>query len=455
MEISIGKHTLESLTSGMYISPLVLFREYIQNSIDSVDDAIDKELITLEESNVVIELDKENDRIMIFDNGYGIPQNQAQKRLLDIGNSEKSQIDRRGFRGIGRLVGLSYSAKLIFETSFHGEAIATKIIFDSEMLKKLLIPGEFEEYDLKNVLEKVTSKENTKAQVNDHYFKVILEGVTQHDKVLNKELVKNYISQTAPVPYSDGLFSYGEEIKKLFTNSRQALQEYPIFIKYKGEDEEQVFKLNRDSYLADRQRKSWDKISNIKTHKVTNKKGEIIAIAWYGESSFLGTILSNDIKGLRIRKNNILIGDERTLNSKFKEDRFNGWLQGEVFILDPNIIPNARRDDFELNDAYLELSHGLENLGLELSKVIRELSAKRNLTFSQKKKDTSRWRNEASVNNPSGPFHSKYDLLNLNESYAPWEKRILENVLDAINELEPKSVKQKVLEKLVDKLKIV
>ena len=39
-KITIGKYTLESLTTGMYIDPLILFREYIQNSSDAIDDAI-------------------------------------------------------------------------------------------------------------------------------------------------------------------------------------------------------------------------------------------------------------------------------------------------------------------------------------------------------------------------------------------------------------------------------
>lgn len=37
--IIIGKHTLESLTSGMYSDSYVVFREYIQNSVDSIDEA--------------------------------------------------------------------------------------------------------------------------------------------------------------------------------------------------------------------------------------------------------------------------------------------------------------------------------------------------------------------------------------------------------------------------------
>lgn len=39
-ELIIGKYTLESLTNGMYASPLDMYREYIQNSVDSCDDAV-------------------------------------------------------------------------------------------------------------------------------------------------------------------------------------------------------------------------------------------------------------------------------------------------------------------------------------------------------------------------------------------------------------------------------
>lgn len=40
MEITIGKFTLETLTSGMYDRPKDLFREYIQNAVDSIDVAV-------------------------------------------------------------------------------------------------------------------------------------------------------------------------------------------------------------------------------------------------------------------------------------------------------------------------------------------------------------------------------------------------------------------------------
>lgn len=55
---------------------------------------------------------------------------------------------------------------------------------------------------------------------------------------------------------------------------------------------------------------------------------------------------------MRMRLGNILIGDRRTMDVMFKESRFNGWVQGEIFVNTTGLIPNARRDDFEQNEVY-------------------------------------------------------------------------------------------------------
>lgn len=70
-------------------------------------------------------------------------------------------------------------------------------------------------------------------------------------------------------------------------------------------------------------------------------------------------MLDKNIKGLRLRKGNILVGDKTTLNSIFKKPRFNGWFQGEIFIFDTYIVPkfgllsrgstNLMYDDFRVS----------------------------------------------------------------------------------------------------------
>ncbi len=59
---------------------------------------------------------------------------------------------------------------------------------------------------------------------------------------------------------------------------------------------------------------------------------------------------------MRLRKHNIQIGDNRTLDSFFGNNpsyqRLNRWYVGEIFVFDDELIPNARRDNFEQNTSY-------------------------------------------------------------------------------------------------------
>ena len=38
LDVSIGKFTLESLTTGMYSDARIVFREYIQNAVDALEE---------------------------------------------------------------------------------------------------------------------------------------------------------------------------------------------------------------------------------------------------------------------------------------------------------------------------------------------------------------------------------------------------------------------------------
>ena len=113
-EIEIGKFTLESLTTGMYNDPEIVYREYIQNSVDSFDNAVEQKIMVADDCRIEIIVDADRQEISIKDNGTGIKKDLAVKTLLDIGNSSKTHTSNRGFRGIGRLGGLSYCKKLSF-----------------------------------------------------------------------------------------------------------------------------------------------------------------------------------------------------------------------------------------------------------------------------------------------------------------------------------------------------
>ena len=115
--VQVGKYTLESLTTGMYSDPKIVYREYIQNSVDSLENAVALGLIEQQSMRIDIIVSAEESYICIRDNGRGIPSADAPKTLMNVGSSKKRNSNNRGFRGIGRLGGMSYCDTLVFTTS--------------------------------------------------------------------------------------------------------------------------------------------------------------------------------------------------------------------------------------------------------------------------------------------------------------------------------------------------
>ena len=84
--IIIGKHTLESLTSGMYSDSYVVFREYIQNSVDSIDEAVRLGILTPGAEQNGVRLAPTEKQTASTDNGLGIRSAEVEKTLISIDN---------------------------------------------------------------------------------------------------------------------------------------------------------------------------------------------------------------------------------------------------------------------------------------------------------------------------------------------------------------------------------
>jgi molecular chaperone HtpG len=100
----IGKDILELVSSAMYIDPLTIYREYVQNAADSIDEARRAGDLKEEESGRVdIQFDIGTHSARVRDNGSGLPWPQFISRLTALGMSTKRGTTARGFRGFGRL----------------------------------------------------------------------------------------------------------------------------------------------------------------------------------------------------------------------------------------------------------------------------------------------------------------------------------------------------------------
>ena len=376
-EFTIGKYTLESLTNGMYASPLDMYREYIQNAVDSLDETAKPGSETAEKLFVEITIDKANRRVVIRDNGHGLQTADAEAALLDIGNSSKRRDAARGFRGIGRLAGLSCCERLTFRTSYCGEETATIISFDAALLKNLLLPGNYENMRIEDVIEEIVTVHTEREDANQRYFQVELQGVWNGAGLLNLEAVEDYLLQHAPLRFSEE-FKWGQLIEEKMRLEGCPISQYDIRLNGKT-----LYKPYRDTFVSDRVKKNIDSIRDVKV-KAFYRGKTLSAFLWYAETNFYGTILDNAVKGLRIRQGNILIGDKSSCNSLFKEERFNGWMIGELHVADMEMVANSRRDGFEKNAAYFELFDSWKGWALEVSREIRNLSYERNLSSSKK-----------------------------------------------------------------------
>lgn len=87
-----GKFLLEILTKGMYSNPMHVYREYIQNSADSIDMAIAEGILQTEKAEIHIFIDDKERNIVIRDNGLGIPQDIARIKLMNVGASDKDGV---------------------------------------------------------------------------------------------------------------------------------------------------------------------------------------------------------------------------------------------------------------------------------------------------------------------------------------------------------------------------
>jgi len=115
--VVVGKDLLELLSGAMYIDPLTIYREFIQNAADSIDEANAEGLYSGKtRPRIDIALDLEGRTARIRDNGTGIPRNRVLRRLTSLGASKKRGTAARGFRGVGRLAGLAYCQELVFRT---------------------------------------------------------------------------------------------------------------------------------------------------------------------------------------------------------------------------------------------------------------------------------------------------------------------------------------------------
>ena len=373
-QVIIGKDLLELVSSAMYVDPMTIYREYIQNAADAIDEAKALGILEAERGQVEIEIDPATRTVRIRDNGVGMAHSEVFRKLTAIGGSAKRGTKARGFRGVGRLAGLGYAQELIFRSRVHGESKVSEMRWDCRKLKAQLRDATSDSGVGHLINQVVAITQEQASGFPERFFEVELRGLVRlhDDRLLSAAAIADYLSQVAPVPFSPD-FRFGDEISAAL-RATVGLGELEITVAGTGP----LYRPHRDALAAGTSRiTNFDEVSFV---EVPGMDGDTAAVAWFLHHEYEGALpTATLVKGVRLRSGNIQIGENALLEGLFPEPRFNSWAVGEIHIVDPKVMPNGRRDNFEQN---AHLSNLLNHLGpatKDIAHRCRTSSVKRKL----------------------------------------------------------------------------
>ena len=363
----VGADILNLVTTGMYHTPLAIYREYIQNAADAIEGSS-----WSDKGRVNISINPGERNVKIRDNGPGLTHAEARRELIPIARSRKRRGVQRGFRGIGRLAGLAFADTVRFRTRARGTHQVTEINWDGTTLRASAVEGADPGQIIQNCVE-VSRIDGTGWP--KHFFEVEIHHVARHaaGRILNTGAVRRYIGEVCPVPMSDD-FPFTKEVEELFAGGRQPLT---LEVMLKGESEPIRRRHGAGLKFSDDRTDTFVELQPLRVPAADNDKD--VAIGWVAHSSYLGAIPKElGVRGLRLREGNIQIGGEDVFDPLFREERFNRWCVGELHVVDERLLPNGRRDYFEPSPHMRQIENHLESAIQGIVSRCREASTARN-----------------------------------------------------------------------------
>ena len=357
----VGAGILNIITESLYDNPIVVFREYVQNSVDSI-------FRESHQDDYEIKIWCDGNDLCFLDNGRGIDTQKFNDEMIKIGDSSKKKTRNLGYKGIGRLSGVPYCKKLTFinisnyasmEVQYYSidgvkyEELRAKgedkgigfeemmrIIGDSfsQKQKDLIAPYQDKIHKYKNLLEKTNSG-----------FLVILEDISTvlSNTIENEDFFEN-LQWLLPVDFDQDLYSSKDvELFKEFTERdndnlpiisfcRIAFNDAPIYRPIKRDMLRDYLCRNNFKYAIGFHTFNRSKI-------VIDRKNIFTGIRIYIDNMLLCT----EDELLRSLDNYGLL--THTLNGQLQSVRGIGAI---IYITDKvNISANARRTFIEVTDS--------------------------------------------------------------------------------------------------------
>lgn len=367
--VIIGRNLLETITSALYENPIILFREYVQNSLDAYNFAISEgKKKKLDDFCVSINIDKDNEIIKIVDNGYAIYTDEKfHEDMLGFGNSNKNDRSKYiGFRGIGRISALPFCESLTFISKATDSDHRNICIWNGADYVKLLNS----DYDgtFQDVVQKIVQITSEPDNTTDHYFHVIIKGFKlELIDVLESNTFKNNLIKMLPLKYNPKFSRASDIVKKYNDFMGENLNDFMCSVKL---NDEELYKnystkniLESDIIFKEIYGKSR---SNTKKGE---PKADKIGIMWFTfNKKITASSKDDDMYGILIRSKNVLMGNNDTFadlcaNSSERITTYTELVAtlrgvyGELLINSDELKDNARREWFRTDEHSLFLKN--------------------------------------------------------------------------------------------------
>lgn len=363
----IGKSQMRQYMGDLYENPMVVYREYIQNACDAIEDALSMDLLQdRKKTTIVVEIDNFNKTIVIEDKGIGIAKDEIAPRLVDVASSKK--VGRAGQYGIGRLNGANYCDQIKYETTAYGECIKSTLVWDVKKAREICNDPDLDP-TTEEIIDEVTHLLPTEQEDSaEHYCRVTLVNVN-NEILLDKEKVIEYIAQIVPVDYSldfkDNLLKpslelgtnseYKERFKFLWIY-KISVNNIPVEKKYASEIESFKFGSMKCFTLID------------------NKTQEEYAWGWYAMNEEAKQMNDIPVSFIRARHCNYQIGPSTLLSASYPSPVSQAYFIGEIHLVNTNLLPTASRDGIKQNDTKLRFEIILKKFFKELYTLYNKTS---------------------------------------------------------------------------------
>lgn len=359
---------------SMYPDAKVFYREYVQNAYDAIVEATRKGVLpAVKDGNISININTTERYISILDNGIGISVADVPKFLLNIADGNKDGITTAGQYGIGRLVGARYCKKLIFKTSTIGEEKYSEVIFDTDLAQKI-IHDKNDHSTATEVIARITSINYGDENIDDHYFEVKMEDVdTSYKELLKPNVIKEYLQEVAPIDYElefknilykNCLPTDFIELDKNIKNVRLSINE--------DKDIRRRYGLKIDG--------TGDEINALQFFKINDEQYGDLGWGWFAITKFSKEIPSTDKnRCIRLRKQNIQIGDSKVLNKFFKQGRGNNYFYGEIHATHKNLRPDSARDGLAPTPEAISFQEHINSYFADLGSVYQTANTIKNI----------------------------------------------------------------------------